>query len=307
VVLGVLLCVLLVTVITFSVLLRSGNSSSTAGKPLPGKAHEGGSDTRSADVGARTSAPAGADKKSSGYLWVSLKAGYPKAAEKRSVSRPPAVAIVIDDVGNTADPLPLWMAIDAPLSFSVMPYPPLSRDLSLRIRQGGYKVMMHIPTQNAPPNSFSGMGQLAVGMSRETVFSELEKDLAAVPLASGINNHQGGLGCDDPSLMSYEVEWARQRGLYVVDSESSNNSQVSPACLAQGLPQRRNEVFIDHQNEPDYIRAAMRRLADIARQNGTAIGICHWHRPNTAAVVGEMVRQLKNEGINFSYAGDVSN
>jgi polysaccharide deacetylase 2 family uncharacterized protein YibQ len=238
---------------------------------------------------------------------VRLKANYPEVVEKRSDTERPTVAIVIDDVGNTLDPLPLWTAIDAPLSFSVMPYPPLSRDLALKIRQSGYLVIMHIPTQNAPPNSFAGTGQLAVGMSRATVFSELDKDFTAVPVASGINNHQGGLGCDDPSLMTYEVEWAKQKGFFVVDSESSANSQVSPACRALGLPQRKNEVFIDHQNEPDYIRGAMRQLADLARKNGTAIGICHWHRPNTPTVVGEMMVQLRNEGIHFAFARDVTN
>jgi uncharacterized protein len=297
VVLGLLLAVLMITVITFGVLMLRPHN----GPKAPGKASAEGR------TEGRQGVHAGTDRESSNNLWVSVETNYPSVVEKRSNTRPPAVAIVIDDVGNTLDPLPLWTAIDAPLSFSVMPYPPLSKELALRIRQSGYRVMMHIPTQNAPPNSFAGKGQLNVGMSRGAVFSELDKDLAAVILAGGINNHQGGLGCDDPAIMTYEVEWAKQRGLFVVDSKSSANSQVSPACLAMGLPQRRNEVFIDHQNEPDYIRAAMRRLADIARANGTAIGICHWHRPNTPAVVGEMIIQLEKEGINFAYVGDVTN
>jgi polysaccharide deacetylase 2 family uncharacterized protein YibQ len=312
VVLGVLLAVLLVTAATFGALmLRSGKSSKKEGVPSSAKAETGHSDT--GQVNAHTqpessqSAPAGAEQESWGYSWVKLKSNYPEVAEKRSNTGPPTVAIVIDDVGNSTGPLPLWTAIDAPLSFSVMPYPPVSQELALRLRQSGQQVMMHIPTQNAPPNSFSGQGQLSVGMSREAVFAQLDQDITTVSLASGINNHQGGLGCDDPALMTYEVEWAKQRGFYVVDSNSSLNSQVSPACIAQGLPQRKNQVFIDHQNEPDYIRGAMRQLADIARKNGTAIGICHWYRPNTAPVVGEMVGQLKNEGIHFAFARDVTN
>ncbi len=239
-----------------------------------------------------------------------VKSTAPKApahVEKKSITKPPAVAIVVDDVGNITDKLPMWTSIDAAISFAVMPYPPLSQQLAEQLYQSGYVIMMHVPTDNHPPNSFSGRGQLATGMDRATVFATLDSDAQAVPRMSGMNNHQGGRGCDQLDLMTYEVEWAKSKGYFVVDSNSSVNSQVTPACLALGLPKRKNQVFIDHQNEPDYIRGAMRELAGIARKNGTAIGICHWHRPNTAAVVSEMVTVLKAEGINFAFARDISN
>ncbi|MHB8896138.1 MAG: divergent polysaccharide deacetylase family protein [Candidatus Geothermincolia bacterium] len=227
--------------------------------------------------------------------------------ERKSVKTPPTIAIVVDDVGNRSDKLKQWLTIDAPLTFAVMPYPPLSQQLAEQLYQNGYVVIMHIPTDNAPPNSFSGTGQLATGMDRATVFSTLDNDSLAVPHMTGINNHQGGRGCDQLDLMTYEVEWAKSKGMFVVDSNSSVNSQVTPACLALGLPKRKNEVFIDHQLDPNYIRGAMRELAAIARKNGTAIGICHWHRDNTVEVVSEMVRTLKAEGINFAFARDISN
>jgi polysaccharide deacetylase 2 family uncharacterized protein YibQ len=73
------------------------------------------------------------------------------------------------------------------------------------------------------------------------------------------------------------------------------------------MGKKRNQVFIDHQNDPEYIRSAMHELADIAREDGYAIGICHWHRPNTASTVGEMVKELKSEGIHFAFARDINN
>jgi polysaccharide deacetylase 2 family uncharacterized protein YibQ len=239
------------------------------------------------------------------YSWVNLR--LPEREEKKSVTTAPTVAVVVDDVGNTSEPLAKWTAIDAPISFAVFPYPPLSRDLAWALHQSGYAVMMHIPTQNAPPNSFSGKGQLEKGMDRAAVFSMLDRDVASVPYVAGINNHQGGLGCDDMGLMYSMCEWARLHNYYVVDSNSSNNSRVTEATLMLGNPKRRNQVFIDHQNDPEYIRGAMRELAETARKNGTAIGICHWHRPNTATVVGEMVQQLQKEGINFAFVKDITN
>lgn len=230
----------------------------------------------------------------------------PQRLEKPSDPTPPAVAIVVDDVGTSEEKLPAWLQVDAPISFAVLPCTQISAKLADEFYNNGYAVMMHVPTQNKPPNSFSGVGQLACGMDRATVFATLDADLATVPHVSGINNHQGGLGCDDRQLMMYECEWAKDHELYVVDSDSSASSQVSFCTEALGMGKRKNEVFIDHQNDPDYIRAAMRRLADLARENGYSIGICHYHRPNTAAVVGEMVKALEAEGIHFVFARDIT-
>jgi polysaccharide deacetylase 2 family uncharacterized protein YibQ len=228
-------------------------------------------------------------------------------AEKASDTAPPAVAIVVDDTGSSPDNLPQWLAIYAPITFAVLPYCAASAHLADTLYGAGFRVMMHIPTENDPPKSYSGKGQLSVGMSRETVFSTLDGDLATVPHVTGINNHQGARGCNDLQLMAYMCQWAQERGLFVVDSNSSTNSKVTQAATSLGMPKRRNQVFIDHDNDPEYIRSAMRQLADIARRNGTAIGICHFHRPNTPRVVGEMVNVLRGEGINFAFVQDISN
>lgn len=266
----------------------------------PGPGTASAPDPGQNDTSTRSSQPAAASSASAPSVTSTR-------VEKLSNPIPPAVAIVVDDVGNTDEMLPAWLSIDAPIDFAVMPYPPLSEELANKLYDAGYLIMMHIPTQNAPPNSFSGKGQLEVGMDRSTVFNTLNTDITTVPHAEGVNNHQGGRGCDDNALMTSEVEWAKERGLFVVDSASSVNSQVTKACLALGMGKRLNQVFIDHENDPDYLRKSMRELAALARKNGTAIGICHWHRPFTASTVKEMMLVLGAEGIHFCFARDITN
>jgi polysaccharide deacetylase 2 family uncharacterized protein YibQ len=227
-------------------------------------------------------------------------------ALKSEDTKPPCVAIVVDDTGNSAKYLASWQGIDAPLTFSVFPWPPLSGQLADTLYADGYEIIMHVPTDNMPPHTYAGPGQLATGMSQEQVFGTLDTDAANVPHLGGFNNHEGGRGCNQLDLMTYEVEWAKSKGLFVVDSASSTHSKVTQACLALGLPRRLNEVFIDHQNDPAYIRSAMNQLAGLARRNGTAIGICHWFRPNTPTVVGEMINTLRAEGIHFAFVKDVT-
>lgn len=227
--------------------------------------------------------------------------------EMASDPSPPAVAIVVDDTGSNPENLEQWLAIDAPLTFAAMPYCVATPQLADTLYGTGFRIIMHIPTENDPPHSYSGHGQLSVGMSRETVFSTLDGDLAIVPHVTGINNHQGSRGCNDLQLMTYQCQWAQQRGFFVVDSDSSTHSQVTRAASGLGMPRRCNQVFIDHDNDPNYIRSAMRKLADIARKYGTAIGICHFHRPNTPRTVGEMIDTLRAEGINFAFVEDITN
>jgi len=227
--------------------------------------------------------------------------------EKDSDTTGPTIAIVVDDTGSSPANLDKWLAVDAPLTFATIPYTQAANDLAEKLYQAGYRIMLHIPTENDPPHSFSGKGQLATGMSKETVYATLDDDLAQVPHVVGINNHQGGKGCNDLPLMTFECQWAQERGLFAVDSDSSTSSKVTKAATALGMPRRLNQLFIDHQNEPDYIRKIMRQLADIARRDGTAIGICHFHRPNTPTVVGEMIQTLKSEGIHFSFVQDIHN
>lgn len=227
--------------------------------------------------------------------------------EKVSDPAVPAVAIVVDDTGVSTERLQEWLEIDAAVTFAALPYCAATPEVAEQLYAAGFRIMLHIPTENDPPNSFSATGQLAVGMDRAAVFSTLDGDLAQVPRVSGINNHQGGRGCNDLALMTYMCEWAAERGLFVMDSNSSAASQVTGAAESLGMPRRKNQVFIDHDNDPDRIRAAMRRLADIARRDGTAIGICHFARPNTARTVGEMIRTLEAEGINFAFVQDIHN
>ncbi len=226
---------------------------------------------------------------------------------KESNTEPPTIAIVVDDTGSSSDTLDLWLKIDAPLTFSVFPYCTDLNWMVEKLYDEGYEIMLHMPTENQPPNSYSGYGQLSVGMTREQAFSALDKALASIPHAEGINNHQGGKGCNDLQLMTYMCEWAKERGLYVVDSNASTHSMVSEAAVSLGMPRRRNQVFIDNSRDPESLRTMMRRLADVARQNGTAIGICHFNHPNVPKVVGEMIEVLRAEGFHFAFVRDVSN
>ncbi len=219
----------------------------------------------------------------------------------------PTVAIVVDDTGSSDEHLQEWLSIKSPVTFSIMPYCGNTGSDAQTLQAAGQQVMLHCPEENEKPNSYSGKGQMASGMDQATVNATLDADAAQIPGLVGMNNHQGGSAGNDLELQRKVAQWCKNNGLFLLDSMASVKPVAWKAAQEVGMPIRKNDVFIDHDNDPDYIRQAMRQLADMARRDGTAIGICHFGRPNTARTVGEMIRTLEGEGIRFDFVSNVSN
>ncbi len=244
---------------------------------------------------------------SSGNLPRGTLTASPERIENPPPPPGPTVAIVVDDTGSSDEHLQEWLAIKSPITFSIMPYYGNTESDAQRLQAAGQQIMLHCPEENDPPNSYSGRGQLTVNMDQATVNETLDADVAQMPGAVGMNNHQGGRAGNDMELQRKVARWCRDRGLFLMDSMASTKPVAYKAAQEAGMAVRKNDVFIDHDNSPDYIRQAMRQLADLARKRGTAIGICHFGRPNTARTVGEMIKTLEAEGIRFDFVSNISN
>jgi polysaccharide deacetylase 2 family uncharacterized protein YibQ len=241
------------------------------------------------------------------YKSNTVKAVEASRVEKASNPVPPTIALVVDDAGETTSGLERWLSVEAPLTFSIKPKCKHSQDVAERLYASGYRIMMHVPTENYEPHAYADEGQITSSMDRETVWQTLDQNLESVPHASGLDNHDGEKGCGDLQLMVWECEWARDRGLFVVDSRNFSRSQVSQAAVGVGLEKKCNQVFIDIHDDPDFIRSALRQLAELARQNGVSIGACTFGRRHTPSVLAELIPQLEGEGIHFAFVEEVHN
>ena len=65
---------------------------------------------------------------------------------------------------------------------------------------------------------------------------------------------------------------------------------------AGGVPALERDIFIDAVVNADFIRRQVRKLIDLARERGTAVGIGHPH-PETIAVLREMRAELLASGV----------
>jgi polysaccharide deacetylase 2 family uncharacterized protein YibQ len=127
---------------------------------------------------------------------------------------------------------------------------------------------------------------------------QLQALLNGVPHAAGINNHMGSRFTEDARAMAVVMTELKKRGMFFVDSLTSGHSMGTETANQAGVPVLRRDVFLDNVAEVESIAREIGRLADKARQNGGAIGICHPY-PETIKALQQELPKLAAQGVAF--------
>jgi polysaccharide deacetylase 2 family uncharacterized protein YibQ len=196
----------------------------------------------------------------------------------REVSRLLRAAIVIDDVGNDAEAARKLVALDYPLTFSVLPYLRYTEESAQDAHRGGHEVMLHMPMEPEPNgHATPGKGAILVGMSAADVREVVENDLEAVPYVAGVNNHMGSRATQDSALMADVMKTLANRHLYFIDSRTTAASVALEAARRQHLPSFYRTVFLDDTETVAYTLGQLREFRQTVEQQGVALAIGHPH------------------------------
>ena len=230
-----------------------------------------------------------------------------EAKEKESVPPPPRIAIIIDDLGYSMRAARPIFDIKYPLTLSILPGLRYSLSLAKKASQPPLEATLHLPLEPEVGGHLE-KGTIMVGMSEETVRDLVGKHLEPLlPYIKGVNSHMGSKATADAGLMKIVLEEVKKRGLYFVDSYTTDKSVAMEVAKSLGLRTASRQVFLDSGRErgnPDYIRGQMKELAELARKEGKVIAICH-PKPVTLQVLKEMMPELAKEGIQFVTASEV--
>jgi len=211
--------------------------------------------------------------------------------------RPSAqVAVIFDDAGGSLQDLADIMAIGRPVTVAVLPGLRYSKEVALRARAGNVEVFLHLPLEADNSGRRLGPGAISTNMTDEEIAAVVSADLAAVPGASGVNNHMGSRGTADTRVMRSVLRVVKDHGLIFVDSMTSTRSVAGSMADEMGIPTARRHVFLDNENEPPAIRAQLRSLMSIARRRGSAVGIGHATRL-TPKILAQMLPEFDRLGI----------
>lgn len=209
--------------------------------------------------------------------------------------RRPAVAIIIDDMGDDPYIASRFLELDAQLSFSVLPFSPFTERIATSAHRSGKEVLLHLPMEPIEyPEVDPGEGALLGTMTPDELLSQLNRNIKAVPFAVGVNNHMGSKLTQDSAKMHQIFTVLKRRNLFFVDSVTSSKSCCKQTAGSLRLRFAQRQVFLDHDQEPDMIRFQIKRLISIAKKRGKAIGIGHPY-PTTLDVLKKDLNTIKSQ------------
>jgi len=216
----------------------------------------------------------------------------------------PMAAIVIDDFGYNMNNLDRLFAIKKAVTFSVLPNLPYSKRIARLASSKGYEVILHLPLESNDRSAPAEASTIKTDMSEKDVLALLDKDIASVPGLRGVSNHQGSKATEDKRSMSIVLSGLKERSLYFFNSLVTDKSICREVAAQYAVPYAERDIFLDNENNPEYIEKQMLSLRKMAFKYGSVIAVCH-DRKNTIAVLSKMMPELAEEGIRFVYLSEI--
>jgi polysaccharide deacetylase 2 family uncharacterized protein YibQ len=191
----------------------------------------------------------------------------------------PKVAVVIDDLGPNKKAAENIFHINVPLTLSVIPHERYTEWIAEQGHSLGYDVIAHVPMEAQKPHRL-GKGGLYTWMTEGEIRETLEADFDSVPYIKGISNHMGSAFTEDERTMDILISVLKEHRFFFLDSLTTPKSAGARLARQQGVKALKRDIFLDNQDNPDYIEAQWERLINIARKRGYAIALAH-PRKNT--------------------------
>jgi len=211
--------------------------------------------------------------------------------------KPALVAIVIDDLGQDVKPAREILSLPAKVTFAVMPGLPQSRKVAELAEQNNREVLLHLPMEYRGRNGKPAPGMLRSDMTPMDFLNTISDDVASVPGAVGVNNHEGSSLTENKEAMKFLMAELKSRDLLFLDSLTSPKSVAYATAKEFGVKAAKRDVFLDNESDnEEYIRKQLDELTRIAKAHGWAVGIGHPH-PATISALRSWIAEADKLGI----------
>ncbi len=217
----------------------------------------------------------------------------------------PRLAIVMDDLGRNLGVGRALLAIDLPVTLSILPGQAHSAGLAELAHRHGREIMVHLPMEpQAYPVADPGKDALFVNLSAAEIRRRMENYLQQVPYAVGGNNHMGSRFTEDRAGMQAVLGVIKENGFFFLDSLTTGESIAYAEARRAGVPAAVRDVFLDNAPEVEKIAGEIRRLVAVAKRRGHAIGICHPY-PETLEALRREAAALHQAGVELVPVGQL--
>ena len=191
----------------------------------------------------------------------------------------PKIALVLDDLGQSKKAAEKVFDINASFTLSILPqktYTPWIADKGQRL---GYDVIGHIPMEAKLPHKL-GKGGLYTWMTDNEIRDILEENIKSIPHITGVSNHMGSAFTEDERVMSIFMAVLKKHDLFFLDSLTTPRSLGGRLATENEIKILQRDIFLDNEDNPDYLRQQWQKSVKMARNRGYAIVLAH-PRKNT--------------------------
>ena len=213
------------------------------------------------------------------------------------------IAIVIDDWGYNKNNFAVLDKIHYPFTAAVLPNLSYSRQAAVELHRRGLEIILHLPMEPQGDEA-QEKNTVLTSFSENEIKKIMDRDLDMLIYAKGANNHMGSKATEDPKTMEMVVAELKKRDLYFLDSCVTAKTVCPIAAAKFDIPFAKRDVFLDNEDDPEYIRQQLNKLKEIAEKKGYAVGIGH-DRKNTMEVLSEAMPEIADEGYKFVFLSEL--
>lgn len=187
----------------------------------------------------------------------------------------PVIAIVIDDMGVDRRRSNRMIGFQGPLTLSFLTYAKDLKEQGAQARAKGHELMLHVSMEPSSNKVDPGPNVLLVGQKPETILQRLRWGLDRFEGFVGINNHMGSKFTSHVASMRVVIQELKKRGLLFLDSRTSGRTVGAKLARRAGVPYVERNVFLDHDDDVEKIKAQLKTVENIARKRGRSVAIGH--------------------------------
>ena len=242
-------------------------------------------------------------------LWQSI----PVSAQLPKTQQPPPfarLAVVIDDFGYHGEGTEEMLSLSIPFTAAVMPFSAYSKEDAGAVEAAGKEAIIHMPMESLTGKSeWVGEKGIFRYMNEEEIRSRIEEAFSIVPKAVGMNNHMGSAVMEDKQTLKIVMEEVGKRQGFFLDSMTSPKTKGAAVAGEGNVPFLQRDVFLDSTDSLAVVKENIRKAAQVAKDQGSAIAIGHVGPEGgriTAQALEALAPILEEEGVQFVFLSELA-
>lgn len=213
-----------------------------------------------------------------------------------------SIAIVIDDFGTIGgDLLDGFLDLDREVSFAILPFQTNSVSTMNKARQQNRETLIHVPMEPIGyPALDPGPEAILVQMSPSEIERTINRFINHLPYCKGVNNHMGSLATTEDDVMEVVMNVLKEKGLYFLDSRTSNVSVAYQVAQKAHIPAFQNKIFLDSPDVSDAtFETKLQQIIAMSNSNPNLIAITHCHNDAKLQYIKRFITRLKQAGFSL--------